>query len=298
MVSIKRAMKSNSRLNALTGLKIKQFRMAATNFGVYLRKSFEEQRGVSLDRGRDFVLKSSEEKLFFILFYMKCYPTFEVGGLFFEVHKSSCCRWVKWFLPAVQEILQKELVLPKRKISDPAEFVRLFPGVQEVFVDGTERPIQRPKDHERQKANFSGKKKRHAKKNIVVNDEKKRILILSETREGKTHDFKIYKDAGIGDGIPGDIPCYVDTGFQGIEAQSPQLMIVMPKKKPPGGELSVEEKASNKETSGRRILSEHAIGGAKRYGIVSDVYRNHGRDLDDSVMLVACGLWDYYLKTA
>ena len=214
------------------------------------------------------------------------------------MHKSSCCRWVQWFLPALQEILGKELVLPERKISDPEEFVRLFPGVQAVFVDGTERPIQRSKDNERQKANYSGKKKRHTRKNIVVNDENKRILIVTETVEGKKHDFKIYKDDKIGDAIPEDIPCFVDTGFQGIEAESPRLMIRMPKKKPSGGELSAEEKASNKETSRRRILSEHAIGGAKRYGIVSDVYRNHRKDLDDTVMLVACGLWNYYLKTA
>ena len=72
----------------------------------------------------------------------------------------------------------------------------------------------------------------------------------------------------------------------------------MPKKKPCGGELSVEEKEKNKEKSGRRILSEHAIGGAKRYGIVSDIYRNHRRGFDDDVMMVACGLWNYYLKTA
>ncbi len=298
MIKLKRAVKSNATLKALTGLKIKQFKILATLFEIELKRSFEELRNVRLNRGREFVLKSSEEKLFFILFYMKCYPTFEVCGLFFDVDRSSCCRWVKWFLPALQEILEKQLVLPKRKIGDPEEFVRLFPGVQAVFIDGTERPIQRPKDHERQKANFSAKKKRHTRKNIVINDEKKRILMLTGTTEGKKHDFKIYKDDRIGDAIPEEIPCFVDTGFQGIEAESPGLTVVMPKKKPRGGELSAEEKASNKETSGRRILSEHTIGGAKRYGIVSDVYRNHRRDLDDTVMLVACGLWNYYLKTA
>ncbi len=145
----------------------------------------------------------------------------------------------------------------------------MFPGVRVIFIDGTERPIQRPKDHERQKANFSGKKKRHTRKNIIVNDD------------------------GIGDALPEDIPCFVDTGFQGIETESPKLTVVMPKKKLRGGELSVEEKASNKETSRSRILSEHAIGGVKRYGIVSDIYRNHRSGLDDSVMLVACGLWNY-----
>ena len=68
MINPKRAMKSNATLRALTGLKIKQFKMLATLFGVELKKSFEEQRNVSLDRGRKPVLRSSEEKLFFILF--------------------------------------------------------------------------------------------------------------------------------------------------------------------------------------------------------------------------------------
>ncbi len=268
MINIKRAMKTNATLRALTGLKIRQFKMLATRFGVELKRTFEKYRGVNLDRGNEFVLK------------------------------SSCCRWVQWFLPALREILGRELVLPERKISDTEEFLRLFPGIQVIFIDATEPPIQRPKDHERQKANYSGKKKRHTRKNIDVNDDNKRILIVTETEEGKKHDFKIYKDDGIGDALPEDIPCFVDTGFQGIETESPKLTVVMPKKKPCGGELSVEEKASNKETSRRRILSEHAIGGVKRYGIVSDVHRNHRRGLDDSVMMVACGLWNYYLKTA
>ena len=272
--------------------------MLAVNFELNLRASFEEYRGVSLDLGRNFMLKSSEEKLFFILFYMKCYSTFEVAGFFFNVNKSSCCRWVQGFLPALRETLGKELVLPKRKISDPKEFLRLFPEVQATFVDGTERPIQRPKDGKRQRENYSGKKKRHTIKNIVVNDGKKRILIVTKTAEGKKHDFKIYKDDGVGDAIPDDIPCFVDTGFQGIEKASPKLIVIMPKKKPRGGKLSLEDKENNKEISKRRILSEHAIGGVKRYGIVSDVYRNHKKGFDDEVMLVACGLWNYYLKTA
>ncbi|MBA7705265.1 hypothetical protein ES703_114091 [subsurface metagenome] len=132
----------------------------------------------------------------------------------------------------------------------------------------------------------------------MVNDENKRILILTKTVEGRKHDFKIYKDEPIGDWLPDDIDCFVDLGFQGIEQISPKLTVYIPKKKPRGGELSVEEKQNNREISSRRILSEHAIGGVKRYGIVSDVYRNHRKGFDDKVMLVACGLWNYYLKSA
>ena len=61
----------------------------------------------------------------------------------------------------------------------------------------------------------------------------------------------------------------------------PKLTVVMPKKKPRRGELSVEYKENNKKMSRRRMLSEHTIGGFKRYRIVSDLYRNYRRGLDD-----------------
>jgi hypothetical protein len=50
---------------------------------------------------------------------MKCYPTFDLAGFIFGVDRSSCCRWVEWFLPVLTKTLGKELVLPKRKISSP-----------------------------------------------------------------------------------------------------------------------------------------------------------------------------------
>ena len=97
---------------------------------------------------------------------MKCYPTFDEAGFYFDVDRSSCCRWAHWFLPALQETLGKELVLPERKVCDPEEFLRLFPEVQGIFIDAPERPIQRPKDNKKQKEHYSGKKKRHTRKNI------------------------------------------------------------------------------------------------------------------------------------
>jgi hypothetical protein len=39
------------------------------------------------------------------------------------------------------------------------EFLQRFPDVKEVILDGTERPIQRPKNPEKQKEHYSGKKK-------------------------------------------------------------------------------------------------------------------------------------------
>jgi hypothetical protein len=43
------------------------------------------------------------------------------------------------------------MVLPARKISTVEELLEAFPNVRDLLIDGTERPIQRPKDDEKQK---------------------------------------------------------------------------------------------------------------------------------------------------
>ena len=241
---------------------------------------------------------SENQQLFFVLFYFKCYPTFDLAAFMFGVDASSCCRWTHWFMEALERTLKKELVLPKRKINSVEEFLELFPAIKKIFIDGTERPIRRPKDSEKQKENYSGKKKRHTKKNIIINDDKKEILILTQTREGKAHDKKNAEDEEIPNIIPKDVTSYLDGGFQGIQKDHPDLIIIMPKRKPRGGELSPEEKENNRKISAARVINENAIAGIKRLRIVSDVYRNIKDDFEDKVMLVACGLWNYYLKVA
>ena len=52
------------------------------------------------------------------------------------------------------------------------EFKRLYPGVQEVILDGAERP----KNQKNQKKAYSGKKKRHTRKNIYLVNKEKKIL--------------------------------------------------------------------------------------------------------------------------
>jgi len=44
-----------------------------------------------------------------------------------------------------------EMVSPKRKIGTLEELLEAFPDVVDLLIDGTERPIQRPKDDEKQK---------------------------------------------------------------------------------------------------------------------------------------------------
>ena len=50
------------------------------------------------------------------------------------------------------------IILRSHPIDSIEEFLTKFAEVQEVIIDGTERPVQRPKDAERQKEHYSGKK--------------------------------------------------------------------------------------------------------------------------------------------
>src|SRR4029077_1289516 len=68
----------------------------------------------------------------------------------------------------------------------------------------------------KQAAHYSGKKKAHSDKNVVIaNARSKRIGFLSATCAGKTHDKKIADQEGIA--YPPGAVLYKDTGFQGYE---------------------------------------------------------------------------------
>jgi hypothetical protein len=73
----------------------------------------------------------------------------------------------------------------------------MFPEVERVMIDGTERPIQRPQDPEQQTQNYSGKKRRRTRKHLAVVDQNKRVLVLSQAREGTLHDKRFEAEEAI-----------------------------------------------------------------------------------------------------
>jgi hypothetical protein len=63
--------------------------------------------------------------------------------------------------------------------------------VSPVWHDGTERPIHRPADPEDQQDYYSGKKKCHTIKNLLVIDATCHICFLNTTYEGKANDKSV-----------------------------------------------------------------------------------------------------------
>ena len=137
--------------------------------------------------------------------------------------KSRIQRWVKELLPLLEETLGREMVLPARKINSVEEFMAQFPEMKDLFIDATERPVRRPGQNKAQNEHYSGRKGRHTKKSLVVTDEQGQVLILPPAKPGRRADYFRFKQSGIGDIVPPDVPVWVDLGFVGIEKRLPSL---------------------------------------------------------------------------
>lgn len=297
MLKIEGVIKQDRLLRALTGLNQKAFESLVPTFEQQYQQSLKSKsRKRARGGGRKAQLQTITAKLFFILFYFKCYPTFDLAGFIFGIHRSQAHYWVHRLQPVLEKTLGAAMVLPERKMSSIEEFIERYPRVKKVIIDGTERPIARPKERERQKSNYSGKKKRHTRKHIAAVDEKKRVLILSQAREGKVHDKRAHDEDDIVGSIPEEIPIEVDSGFRGLQKQYDNIHL--PHRKPRGKELSETQKEENRLLSSSRVVCENAFAGVKRYNAVYQIYRNRIKDFDDHLMLTAAGLWNFYLKAA
>ena len=299
MLNIDRALANDRLLRSLTGLNRKAFEELCEVFAVAYQEWVEENSTAhkrARGGGRKARLHSIAAKLFFILFYFKCYPTFDVLGWLFELERGRANRWVHRLQPILERALGKKMVLPERKIESIEQFLTRFPGVKDVIVDGTERPVQRPKEAQKQKAHYSGKKKRHTRKHITGTTRRKRVILLSKAQAGKVHDKRQLDESELVEHIPDEVAIEGDLGFQGLQNQF--VNIHLPHKKPKGKELTETQKQENREFSRQRVVCEHAHAGIKRYQAACAIYRNRVPDLDDHLMLTAAGLWNFYLEAA
>jgi hypothetical protein len=236
--------------------------------------------------GRKGQLKTMADQLLFILFYLKTYPLQEVLAFLFGMSQGQANEWIHRLAKVLKRALGDLGHLPEREGARLIEI--LHENETAAFAqDGSERRRQRPKDNEKQKAYYSGKKKSHTVKNhLVVQPESRRVCYLSPTVPGKKHDKKLADESDLR--FPSLATLEQDTGFQGFDPQ--QVIVLQPQKKPRGKALSIGEQFVNRCISSGRTIAENVIAGIKRCRIVKDVLRNWKSDFDDLIMELACGL--------
>jgi len=109
--------------------------------------------------GRDPVLDTPEKQLFFTLFYLKTYPTFDVLGFHFGLSAGHARDYLVFFLRVMNLSLTTLKTLPVRHLGQVEDFKQVTDNDKEIIIDGIEVPCVRPGDPEQQKTRYSGKKK-------------------------------------------------------------------------------------------------------------------------------------------
>jgi DDE superfamily endonuclease/Helix-turn-helix of DDE superfamily endonuclease len=219
---------------ALTGLTPKEVSALLPAFTRAYAKQYPAEKTMAgkprkrqVGGGRKGVLREAEQRLLFILVHQKTYPLQTLLGEVFELSQPRVNVWVHRLLPVLKVALDEVGVLPEREPQHFAQSEQLHGERLALIIDGTERRRQRPKDLEKQAAHYSGKKKTHCDKNVVIVQAKsKRVGFLSQTYAGKTHDKKIVDTEPIV--YPAGTTLYQDTGFQGYLPEVEQ--ICQPKK--------------------------------------------------------------------
>jgi hypothetical protein len=100
-------------------------------------------------------LPTIEDKLFFILHYLKTNNLQAVQGALFGISQPKANSWIHCLHPVLNRALAQLGELPVRQMTE----MTFAEGEETLyFHDGTERPIPRPGDLEQQRLYYSGKK--------------------------------------------------------------------------------------------------------------------------------------------
>jgi hypothetical protein len=244
---------------AMTSLTLAEFRDLLPAFRTAYERAYPADRTITgrprqrwPGAGRRGALSRVEDKLLFVLVYLKTYPLQVVLGQLFGISTAQANHWLQRLLPVLRLALDDLGVTPERDGARLAQRPGTPEGPESLIIDGTERRRQRPKNAEKQALHYSGKKKTHTDKNVVVaSASDKRILFLSETYPGKTHDKRIADEARLR--YPPGTTLYKDAGFQGYEPPVQQT-------------CQAKKKATGRGANGRGETSQPQVGAATRPG--------------------------------
>ena len=152
-------------LLAMTGLTRTEFLPLLSHFQ-YAWEQYVQQHDVDRDdRQRHYgagrseaTLVTLEDKLLFILYYVKVYPLQEILAFEFGMVQSTANEWIHLLSEVLKQALDHGGYVPAR---DPKQLGIVLASEAEATygIDGTERPRQRPRDAEKQTHYYSGKKK-------------------------------------------------------------------------------------------------------------------------------------------
>lgn len=246
------------------------------------------------------------DRLLMLLLYYRLYLTQEFMTLLFKAEdKSVICRGIKQMRPVCESVLpiptlarrrilslaDKEQKRRQKRIGSIDEFRQAYPELT-FIIDGVEQPKRKPKNKDKRKSDYSGKKKRHTLKQIVIGTPVGIIIDQSPSVGGRAHDFKVFKDDQVARGTCKEfkdyrVTMYGDSGFDGMGDMNLPLSVRLNEKARRNHPLTRKQKELNRLRSSTRIRIEHTFSRRKKYQIAADIYRNRDEDYDQTMNIVA-----------
>lgn len=285
---------------ALTGMTRPEFDSLLAGFGpaeADLRQRSDRTRRDGKPRrrapgaGRDYS-RGCADRLLMTLMWLRVYPTYEVLGFFFGLHKRNAQLNVRAALAVLDSLdgFPSDRPGPGRKrLSSPAEVMAAFPQVR-LIIDAKEQRINKPQGDEQQKPYYSGKKKCHTVKTQVVIDPCGMIDSVSGSVPGSKHDLTLLVSSGVLEGMGEGEGAMMDKGYVGADKHAPGVPLVIPFKKPRGGELDEGQREYNREVARHRIVVEHTIAQMNRFTVLRQVFRGKRRERHSGVVRVVAKL--------
>lgn len=158
-------------MRSLTGVSQTQFEILLDTFAmIYTELQWQAyQDGLAAGTrkrrpggGRKGALPTIRDKLLFLLYYFKVYPTFDVLGTHFNMARSKANENLYKLAPVLYQTLVYLEVMPHREFATPTDLLEALDGMDTILIDVTERNHRRPQDDESQREHYSGKKTTHA----------------------------------------------------------------------------------------------------------------------------------------
>jgi hypothetical protein len=153
--------KNSAQFLCLTGFRPNEFDELALEFRIeweqyssHFTLEGKQRQRISLPHKTN-VLPGFQDKLLFILVYLKTFPLQELQAATFSMTQPQANNWIHLLSPILRKTLKRLRELPERN-SQKLEL--LLKNCPDVLLDGVERNIQRPLNSEQQQDCYSGKK--------------------------------------------------------------------------------------------------------------------------------------------
>jgi hypothetical protein len=153
--------RNEEQFNAVVGISLAVFAGLSTCFEQQL-SSYEQHfamngqpRKRALSRRKDNIFSSANDKLCFILSYLKNNALQQSHASNWGMLQPQANIWIHYLSGQLLTSLEGMALVPA---SESGALAELLKEVKKIYLDGTERSIQRPLHKEEQKRHYSGKK--------------------------------------------------------------------------------------------------------------------------------------------